>query len=72
MTFIVTYVKELLSKLGRLFSLLAIGAFFINIFLLVFANTVLTGVDSFELSILAIANMMLLSFALLREPNVKS
>jgi len=65
-------VREIFSKLKKILLLLSIVAFFINIFLFIFANTMLDGEASFELSILAIVNMMLLSFALLREPNSKT
>lgn len=50
---------------------LCVVAFFINIGLLVFAHQFLSGQEAFELEILAIVNMMLLSFALLRQPNSK-
>ena len=52
--------------------ILSVVAFFINILLFIFASFVLTGQAGFELSCLAIINMMLLSFSLLREPNQKS
>lgn len=61
--------REIFSKLKRAFFIAAVIAFFINIGLFIFAAAILTGPASFELSILSIINMMLLSFALLREPN---
>ena len=41
----------------------------VNIILFIFASAVLRGEAGFELSCLSIINMMLLSFALLRDPN---
>ena len=46
-------------------------AFFINIGLFVFASQFLGAQSAFEMQILSIGNMMLLSFVLLREPNPK-
>lgn len=64
--------EKIFHKIGRMLFIVSVVAFFINIFLLVFASTILTGEASFELSCLSIINMMLLSFVLLREPNHKS
>jgi hypothetical protein len=50
----------------------AVAAFFVNIILLIFANIALTGEGAFELAVLSLINMMLLSFVLLREPNQKT
>jgi hypothetical protein len=64
-------VKEIIDKLKKAFFIVTVIAFFINIGLFIFASVILSGPASFELSILSIVNMMLLSFALLREPNQK-
>ena len=50
----------------------AVVAFFINIGLLVFASTALTGQEGYELQILSMINMLLLSFVLLRDTNQKT
>jgi len=65
-------VRKLFASAGRIFFGLAVAAFFINIFLLVFAKFLPSSQDAHELSILSIINMILLSFVLLREPNQKT
>jgi len=62
-------VRKLLASAGRIFFGLCVVAFFLNIGLLVFASAVLRGATGYELQILSIVNMLLLSFVLLREPN---
>ena len=57
------FVKKYFNIANRIFNILCAGAFFINIGLFGFANLN----DMFELSILSLMNMMLLSFVLLRE-----
>ena len=57
------FVKKYFSIANRIFNILCAAAFFINIGLFGFANLN----DMFELSILSLMNMMLLSFVLLRE-----
>ena len=47
----------------RILKILAAVAFLINIFLLVFASII----DSFDLQILSLINMILLSFSLLHD-----
>jgi hypothetical protein len=64
-------VKEVFQSLKRIIFGLCVVAFFINIGLFVFAHQFLNGSAAFELEILSIGNMMLLSFVLLREPNPK-
>jgi len=65
-------VKQFLRSLKRVIYGLCVVAFFINIGLFVFAETFLDDSAAFELQMLSIGNMMLLSFALLREPNSKT
>jgi len=57
---------------GRMFFGAAVVAFFINIGLLVFASTTLSGQEGYELQILSMINMLLLSFVLLRDTNQKT
>jgi len=57
--------KKIFASVGRIFNVLCGLAFFVNICLFGFANLN----DMFELSILALLNMMLLSFVLLRNPS---
>ncbi len=54
-----------MKRLVEVLKVLAIAAFFCNIFLLVFG----AAIDNYELQILAIVNMILLSFGLLRDEN---
>ena len=63
--------SEWRQNLKQTFFALCVGAFFVNIGLLVFASTAMTGQQGFELEILSILNMILLSFVLIREPNQK-
>jgi|TARA_A100001391_G_scaffold205294_1_gene204800 hypothetical protein len=65
-------VRGLFSKFNRALFIASVVAFFVNIFLFVFASVAMSGEAAFELSCLSIINMMLLSFVLLREPNQKS
>tara|TARA_Y100000593_G_C4309820_1_gene337803 strand:- start:235 stop:396 length:162 start_codon:yes stop_codon:yes gene_type:complete len=53
--------------MSRIFSGICVVAWFINIGLYIFASSI----DLFDLQILALVNMLLLSFVLLREPNPK-
>lgn len=55
--------RKFFASLNRIFNVLCGTAFFINIWLFGFANMN----DMFDLSILALLNMMLLTFVLLRE-----
>jgi|1_EtaG_2_1085319.scaffolds.fasta_scaffold03142_11 hypothetical protein len=66
------YVRKLFASLGRILFALSIVGFFINIGLWVFGELFMTGTKGFELQTLALLNMILLSFVLLREPNQKS
>jgi len=59
------FVRKFFASVGRVFNMLCGVAFFINIWLFGFANLN----NMFELSILALLNMMLLSFVLLRNPS---
>tara|TARA_A100001011_G_scaffold658_1_gene771 strand:- start:5995 stop:6153 length:159 start_codon:yes stop_codon:yes gene_type:complete len=52
-----------MEKFTRILKILAAVAFFVNIFLLVFAS----AIDNYDLQILSLVNMILLSFALIRE-----
>tara|TARA_B100000427_G_C15322261_1_gene513099 strand:- start:516 stop:680 length:165 start_codon:yes stop_codon:yes gene_type:complete len=54
-----------MDRLVEVLKVLAITAFFCNIFLLIFGATI----DNYELQILALVNMILLSFGLLRDEN---
>jgi len=49
-----------------------VTAFFINVGLLVFANCLPPSGDAFDLQVLSFINMILLSFALLRDTKPKS
>ena len=64
--------REILNKLNRIFNITCYIAFFINIILLVFSSVYLDDPAAFELQILSLFNMLLLSFVLLREPNPKT
>jgi len=57
--------KKIFANAGRIFNIICGGSFFINIWLFGFASLN----DMFELSILSLLNMMLLSFVLLRNPS---
>ncbi len=63
--------QQIFHTLKNVLLLLCVIAFFINIGLFVFSHLVLSGNAAFELAILSLGNMMLLSFALLREPKPK-
>ena len=52
-----------MDRFVRILKILAAVAFLINIFLLVFASII----DSFDLQILSLLNMILLSFSLLHD-----
>lgn len=65
--------KELLASFNRIFFVLCVVAFFINIALLAFAHFIVVPyAAAHELEMLSIINMILLSFVLLREPNQKT
>ncbi len=64
--------REVVYKLNRIFNMVCYVAFFINIGLLVFSSVYLSDVAAFELQVLSLFNMILLSFVLLREPNSKT
>jgi hypothetical protein len=59
------FVRKFFASVDRIFNVLCGLAFFVNIWLFGFANMN----DMFDLSILALLNMMLLSFVLLRNPR---
>jgi hypothetical protein len=61
-------VRKYFAKAAQIFFGICVGAFFINIGLNMYA----TLNKMFELQMLSIINMMLLSFVLLREPNQKA
>ena len=63
--------RKLFASFGRILFGLSVVAFFINIFLHVFAAIYIKGQAGDELQILSLVNMILLSFVLLREPNQK-
>jgi len=66
-------VRHLFSKLGNIFFGICVGAFFINIGLYVFASSaIISHSESFELQILSIFNMIMLSFVLLKDTNKNS
>ncbi len=64
--------RETLRKLNQIFNIACYVAFFVNIGLLVFASVYLSDPAAFELQVLSLFNMILLSFVLLREPNSKT
>jgi hypothetical protein len=65
--------KHILSKLRNIFFGICVGAFFINIGLYVFASSaIISHSDSFELQVLSIFNMIMLSFVLLKDTNKNS
>ena len=55
--------RKIFASIGRIFNVLCGVGVFVNIWLFGFANMN----NMFDLSILALLNMMLLSFVLLRE-----
>ena len=59
--------REFLASANRVFFGLCVAAFFLNIWLLVFASVYLKGSVGQELEMLSIINMILLSFGLLRD-----
>ena len=63
--------RKVLNKLSTIFNAACYIAFFVNIGLFVFASVHLTGGGAFELKMLSLFNMLMLSFVLLREPNPK-
>jgi drug/metabolite transporter (DMT)-like permease len=63
---------KLLESLKRVFFVLCVIAFFINIFLYVFGAYIPSSEDAFDLQMLSLFNMLMLSFVLLREPNSKT
>lgn len=60
--------KKFFASAGRIFNALCIVAFFINIGLNMFGHIN----NDFDLQMLSLANMLLLSFVLLRDPKSKS
>jgi hypothetical protein len=65
--------RYIFSKLGNIFFGICVGAFFINIGLYVFASAaIVSHSDSFELQVLSIFNMLMLSFVLLKDTNKNS
>ena len=62
---------HLFDKLHSIITIVCIIAFFINIGLFFFASVYVPSDAGFELEILSLGNMLLLSFALLREPQQK-
>jgi hypothetical protein len=63
--------RKVLDSVKRIFFILCVIAFFINIFLYVFGAYLPNSEEGWELQVLSIVNMLLLSFVLLREPNSK-
>jgi len=61
-------VKKIFASVGRIFNALCIVAFFINIGLFGLAHVF----NDFDLQMLSLINMILLSFVLLRETKQKS
>ena len=61
--------KGFFKSLSRIFSALCVVAFFINIGLLTLAHFIVNPTTAGELEILALINMILLSFVLLRDPK---
>ena len=59
------------DSIKRIFFILCVIAFFVNIFLYGFSSYIPIESDAKELQVLSILNMILLSFVLLREPNLK-
>lgn len=59
--------KKFFASVGRIFNALCIVAFFINIGLNMFGHIN----NDFDLQMLSLGNMLLLSFVLLREPKSK-
>ena len=63
--------RNFFDSFNRIFFLLCVFAFFINIGLFVGARLIMNADAAFELEILSLINMMLLSFVLLRDSNLK-
>ena len=61
--------KDLFKSLSRIFSALCVVAFFINIGMLSLSHFIVNPTMAAELEILALINMILLSFVLLRDPK---
>ena len=59
--------KDLFKSVSRIFSALCVVAFFINIGLLSLSQFIVNPTTANELEILALVNMILLSFVLLRD-----
>mgnify|MGYP003147836038 CR=1 FL=1 len=59
------YVRKLLASVGRIFFGICAAAFLANVGLFIFGSIN----EMFDLKILSIVNMLLLSFVLLREPK---
>jgi hypothetical protein len=64
-------VQELLLSLKKIFFLLCVVAFLINVGLYGFASYIEMPDAQKELQILSIVNMILLSFILLKDPKQK-
>jgi hypothetical protein len=65
-------VRDFFDRIHSAFTILCVAAFFINIGLFFFASVYIRSEAGFELEILSLGNMLLLSFVLLREPNQKA
>ena len=63
--------RKVFDSVKRIFFALCVIAFFINIFLYGFGAYLPDSEAGWELQVLSIFNMLLLSFVLLREPNQK-
>ncbi len=63
--------REVFQSIKRVFFVLCVIAFFVNIFLFAFGSYLPDSAAAHELQILSIVNMILLSFVLIREPNQK-
>ena len=63
--------KAFFDKIHSILTIACVIAFFINIGLFFFASVYMSPTAGFELEILSLGNMLLLSFALLREPKHK-
>ena len=63
--------RAFFNKIYSIISVVCVVAFFINIGLFFFAAVYMSPEAGFELEILSLGNMLLLSFALLREPKQK-
>jgi hypothetical protein len=64
-------VRDFFDRIHSALAVLCVVAFFINIGLFFFAYAYMHSEAGFELEILSLGNMLLLSFVLLREPKQK-